>query len=54
MKITSSYKVQIKQYRHIFDDTVRIYRDAVDFLISVCLENWNEISALDGMLLRKS
>ena len=54
MKITFSYKVQIKQPNHLFDDTVRIYRDAVNFLISVCLDHWNEISALNGMLLQKS
>lgn len=54
MKIISSYKVQIKQPNHLFDDTVRIYRDAVNFLISVCLNHWSEISALNGMLLQKS
>ena len=51
MKIISSYKVQIKQPNHLFDDTVRIYRDAVNFLISVCLNHWSEISALNGKLL---
>ena len=54
MKIISSYKVQIKQPNHLFNDTVRIYRDAVNFLISVCLNHWGEISVLNGMLLQKS
>lgn len=47
MEIFSTYSVKIKYYNHIFKDTVSIYRNAVDFLINVCLENWNHISKLN-------
>lgn len=32
MKITSSYAVEIKKQR-MFDDTIKLYREAVSFLI---------------------
>ena len=41
MKIVSTYGVKIKTYNHIFKETIGIYRHAVDFLIGVCLEEWN-------------
>ena len=40
MKIHTSYSCQITQYRHIFKETVQIYRKAVDFFISICLQEW--------------
>ena len=48
MRIYATYKVKIKHYNHIFKDTVKIYRNAVDYLISVCLENWDPISTYKG------
>ena len=33
MKVYSSYKVKIKNYNSIFEDTVKIYREAVSFFI---------------------
>ena len=53
MKMFSTYSVKIKHYNHIFKDTVSIYRDAVDFLINVCLSEWNDISVLNGKLLQQ-
>ena len=53
MKIYSTYGVKIKHYNHIFKDTVKIYRKAVDFLINVCLSEWNNISAIKGNLLQQ-
>ena len=50
MDIFSTYSVKIKHYNHIFKDTVKVYREAVDFLITVCLENWEELSNIDGVL----
>lgn len=50
MKIFSTYKVKIKHYNHIFKDTVKVYRDAVDFLIQVCNENWDHILLAKGSL----
>ena len=48
MRIYTTYKVKIKHYNHIFKDTVKIYRNAVDYLINVCLENWDSISMYKG------
>lgn len=48
MRIYTTYKVKIKHYNHIFKDTVKIYRNAVDYLINVCLENWDSISMYEG------
>ena len=44
MKIFTSYRKKIKHYNHIFKDTLRVYRAAVDFFISVCLNEWDQIS----------
>lgn len=38
MDIYSTYSVKIKHFNHVFKQTVSIYRDAVDFLITVYLE----------------
>ena len=46
MKINASYSCRIIQYRHIFKETVQIYRDAVDFFIDVCLREWEQFSGL--------
>ena len=46
MKIFSSYSVKIKHYNHIFKDTVAIYRSAVDYLIGVCMEEWDTVSGI--------
>lgn len=48
MKIVSTYGVKIKTYNHIFKETIGIYRHAVDFLIGVCLEEWEQIVPLKG------
>ena len=48
MQIYTTYKVKIKHYNHIFKDTVLIYRKAVDFLIEVCLREWDTVSELNS------
>lgn len=53
MKTVSTYSVKIKHYNQIFKDTVFIYRKAVDFLIDVCLNEWESISAISGSKLRQ-
>ncbi len=53
MKIYSTYSVKIKHYNHIFKDTVSVYRKAVDFLINVCLSEWDNISVIKGNLLQQ-
>ena len=47
MQIYSTYSVKIKHYNHIFKDTVSVYRGAVDFLITVCLNEWDNISKIE-------
>ena len=54
MKINSTYKVKIKHYNHIFKDTVTVYRDATDYIINVCLENWDYISNIENNLNKKT
>ena len=53
MKIMTTYSVKIKHYNHIFNDTVVIYRNAVDFMIDVCLREWDNIASISGDLLRQ-
>ena len=53
MKIYSTYKVKIKHYNSIFKNTVTIYRHAVDYLIHVCLDNYDSYFKLDGNLNRQ-
>lgn len=49
MNIFSSYKVKIKHYNHIFEQTVRIYRNAVSFFIDVCGKEWNVLKPLKSL-----
>lgn len=48
MQIYTTYKVKIKHFSHIFTDTVAIYRRAVDYLIGVCISEWEDIFPLKG------
>ena len=50
MLMYSAYKVKIKHYNHIFKDTISVYRTAVDYLIQVCLENWDSIISYEKLL----
>ncbi len=46
MLSVSTYSVKIKHYNHIFKDTVALYRKAVDSLISICLNEWDDLSCI--------
>lgn len=46
MTIFSSYKVKIKHYNNIFEQTVEIYRNAVSFFIDICDKEWELLEAL--------
>ena len=46
MKITSSYSVEIKNFNRIFQDTVRIYRSALTFLIDIYHKEWDYLSSI--------
>lgn len=48
MQMYTTYSVKIKHYNSIFKETVAIYRHAVDYILNACLENWEEISSLEG------
>lgn len=53
MKLFSTYSVKIKHYNNIFQKTIALYRDAVDFLIGVCLAEWDAISVIDLDMFRQ-
>ncbi len=44
MKTKAMYSQKIKHYNHVLKDTIKAYRDAVTFFISVCMEEWDIIS----------
>ena len=46
MQIITSYKVKTYGHRRVFKTTVGLYRQAVDFLINVCLNEWNDIAQI--------
>ena len=48
MKIFSTYSVKIQHYNHIFEKTAELYQAAVDFYISVCLQEWEHIVVIKG------
>ena len=52
MKIYSSYKVKIKHYNRIFDQTIRLYRDAVDFFIDAIDAEWDDIAVISASIRR--
>lgn len=49
MNIFSSYKVKIKHYNHIFEQTVEIYRNAVSFFVDVCDKEWDVLEPLKNL-----
>lgn len=48
MQIYSTYKVKIKHYNHIFKNTVAVYRNAVDYLIAICMDKWDAVVTFKG------
>lgn len=48
MNLNLSYKVKIKNYNNIFNETLKIYRLAVDYLIDVCLRHYDTYIELKG------
>ena len=40
MKLSMTYRVRTKGFNHIFNETVRLYRQAVSFFVDVCLKEW--------------
>lgn len=54
VKIYSTYSVKIKHYNKIFKDTAKLYRQAVDFLINVCLNEWDDIKQIEKSLEKRA
>ena len=54
MNITSMYSVRIKEYKHIFKESVEQYRSAADFFIDVCLKEWDRITPIEGLKAKQS
>ncbi|MBP5427181.1 MAG: transposase [Clostridiales bacterium] len=50
MKIMTTYKVKIKDSHGAFKDTVRLYRQAVDFIICVTLNEWEQVKSIEKPL----
>ena len=48
MDVYTSYSVKIKDYNHIFEHTVRIYRHAVLFFLDICVKEWDNIETISG------
>lgn len=45
MEITSSYDVELRNGKNIFTNTIKIYREALAFLIDVFFKEWNTLSS---------
>ena len=54
MKLISTYSVKIKNYNHIFKESVEQYRSAVGFFVDVALAEWDDISAIQGIKSQQS
>lgn len=50
----TSYSVKIKHYNHILQNTLNIYRSAVDFYVGICFREWDTIERIHGCLGRKT
>ena len=46
MIITSSYDVELRGVKGIFTDTIKIYREALAFLIDVFFKEWDTLSSI--------
>ncbi len=46
MNITSSYKVRIVNCSVSLDDTVRVYQQALSYLIGIVNENWDAVKSI--------
>ena len=52
MKLTSSYTVELKHINKILNNTVKIYRKALAFLIDVFNSEWDSLSLIESKLNR--
>ena len=47
MKIMTTYKTKIRDSHGAIADTVKVYRQAVNFLINVTLEEWDFLKEIE-------
>ena len=48
MELYSAYDIQIKDYHHIFDHTVKLYQRTVSFFLDICDKEWDWLEQLKG------
>lgn len=48
MHIISSYKAKIKDFNHCFDETIRVYQEAVSFFMDICQKEWKSFQGLSN------
>lgn len=48
MKITNSYRVEIRKQNKIFNDTITIYRKALSFCVDVIEKEWSSVNTVKG------
>lgn len=53
MKLVTTYKVKIKDSNGVFNNTVNIYRQAIEYLIDVVLNEWEGIKDIERPLKRR-
>ena len=46
MELFSAYDVRIKNYHHIFNNTITLYQQAASFFLTVCGKEWPELESL--------
>jgi len=54
MKIMSTYKAKIRESHKAFEDTITKYRQALDFLTTVVLNEWDDIEKIEGQFGKKA
>lgn len=52
MESYMTYSIKVKHYNHIFDATTKLYRNALEFFLQVCLENWEQLKELSSQKVR--
>lgn len=53
MNITSSYQVRIVNCSVSLDDTVRVYQQALSYLIGIVNENWDAVKSITTGVLEQ-
>lgn len=49
----TAYKVKIKHYNHIFNETLNVYRELVSYFIDICIKEWDDLSKIEYLNYKK-